>query len=386
MEPAHRTPRAATPITGVAVASSLGHTLAELTTSLAEKRCGLSKRHRFSSLIDAPLGELAGGTPDSLYDMAHALMRRLADETKVFERYKPEEIGLFIGTTTAGVEQWFLRLQRDQTPPTAASLLNRHDQVGSVAARLKANFPVRGFDLVIVTACSASAAALARAREALQMGLVRCAIAGGLDILTPMTIMGFDCLQILDHELCRPFRDDRKGLNLGEGGAFFLLEDEAADSPPPLAYLSGAGAASDAHHMTHPDPEGRGMALSMRRALDDAGLMPAAIGYVNAHGTGTVPNDATERLALDRIFTAGRVPFSSTKELHGHTLGGAGALEATVAIGALASDQVWLPEQTASVQRNKPLLHALSNSFGFGGNNVSLIFSDNSAVTVGERP
>jgi 3-oxoacyl-[acyl-carrier-protein] synthase-1 len=186
--------------------------------------------------------------------------------------------------------------------------------------------------------------------------------------------MGFDSLQILDHDFCRPFRADRRGLNLAEGGALFLLEaPDGVDSPRPLAFLTGAGAASDAYHMTHPDPEARGMELAMRRALADACLAPGDVGYVNAHGTGTIPNDQTESLALARIFTD--APYSSTKELHGPTLGGAGALEAAVAIAALAEGEVWLPAQTGAKPRRKPLAHALSNSFGFGGNNVSLVFS-----------
>ena len=379
----------AVPITGVALASPLGRSLPELAAALAEGRRGLSKHHRFSALIDAPLGELGGGAPLSLYDLADGLVRRLAVETDLFERYAPEEIGLFLGTTTAGVEQWFLRLERSGEKPTPASLINSEDQIGSVAHRLKAAFPIRGIDMVVVTACSASAVALARARDAIRMGLVKCAVAGGFDVLTPMTIMGFDCLQILDHDFCRPFNADRKGLNLGEGGALFLLEGTGltvpGDAPPPLAFLAGAGAASDAYHMTHPDPDGRGMELSMRNALADAGLAPSAIGYVNAHGTGTIPNDLTERLALDRIFGAGGVPVSSTKELHGHTLGGAGALEAAATLAALAQNQVWLPNQLPASRSREPLAHALSNSFGFGGNNVSLVFTAGSRLDFGEK-
>ena len=374
-------------VTGVSVLSSIGGSLGAITESLQKRRSGLTKNHRFRDLIDAPLGEVplvegpAGAS--RLERLAHRLICELDVSTRLFSKAPPGRIGLFIGTTTAGLERWYEETEHHAAPGRArgeawrgapAMLLNARDQLGSITAFLKREFPIRGFDAAYATACSAGAVALAKAREALAMGLVDYAIAGGLDVLTPMTIMGFDALQILDHNFCRPFQADRRGLNLAEGGAFFLLERE--DGPTlgkdaPLARFIGAGAASDAHHMTHPDPEGRGMELCMRRALLDAGIADGtganeSIDYINAHGTGTLPNDATESAAITRIF--GGVPFSSTKELHGHALGGAGAIEAAVAIAALQAETAWL------VPTVRPVHRVLSNSFGFGGNNAALLF------------
>jgi 3-oxoacyl-[acyl-carrier-protein] synthase II len=241
----------------------------------------------------------------------------------------------------------------------------------------------------VVMACASGAASIALAADLVRDGVVPLAVAGGVDALTRICFMGFNALKLLDPEPCRPFDRDRKGMSIGEAAAFLVLEDAdrcRARGGRELATLLGAGISTDAHHVTSPQPEGEGMARAMTLALGDAGIDARAVDYVNAHGTGTLTNDRTEALALSRVFGAGGVPISSTKSLVGHTMAAAGSLEAVATILAL---QHGLIPPTANVTqvdpeipfdcvpgraRPAPLEVALSNSFGFGGQNVSLIF------------
>jgi 3-oxoacyl-[acyl-carrier-protein] synthase II len=212
---------------------------------------------------------------------------------------------------------------------------------------------------------------------------------GGVDALTRICFMGFNALKLLDPDPCRPFDRDRRGMSLGEAAAFLVLEDAArcrARGTRVHAELAGAGMTTDAHHVTAPHPEAEGMIRAMRLALEDGQMAPAEIGYVNAHGTGTPQNDRTEALALERVFGAGRALVSSSKSMVGHTMAAAGSLEAVAAV--LALEHGLLPP-TANLEHPDPAVPfdclpgaaraaeagaALSNSFGFGGQNVSLVF------------
>jgi len=204
---------------------------------------------------------------------------------------------------------------------------------------------------------------------------------GGVDSLCLTTMHGFTSLQLVSDEPCRPFDAARKGMSIGEGAGFALLEKTAKDR---LA-LVGYGESSDAHHMSTPHPEGEGALAAMRQALSRAGLEPSAIDYVNAHGTATPANDRAEDRALVRLF-ANRAPVSSTKGWTGHTLGAAGILEAIVCFLALEHDFIPATLNTRAVEpglesqivlqnRDARLRHALTNSFGFGGSNCSLVFA-----------
>ncbi len=215
-------------------------------------------------------------------------------------------------------------------------------------------------------------------------------IAGGSDFLTLFTLNGFNSLMILDREQCRPFDENRNGLNLGEGSGFLVLESEelvSREGKAILCELKGYGNTCDAYHQTASSPEGHGAYLSMQQALEVAQLAPADIDYINTHGTGTRNNDLSEGVAIERLFQHTLPLCSSTKSYTGHTLGAAGAIEAVLSIVAMQQGWVY-PNLNFSTQMhelkftpltgfktNVTLHHIMSNSFGFGGNNSSLIFS-----------
>jgi 3-oxoacyl-(acyl-carrier-protein) synthase len=239
-----------------------------------------------------------------------------------------------------------------------------------------------------VLACSSSAAAIATVADLIETGVVEVGLAGGVDTLTRLCFMGFNALRLLDTQPCRPFARDRRGMSLGEGAAVLVLESSrhaAARGAPIRACVAGCGISSDAFHPTAPPTDAEGAVRAMREALARAHLTPADVAYVNAHGTGTVQNDGAEAVALEAVFGAGKVLVSATKSLIGHTMGAAGALEAVATILAL---EAGLLPPTANLQEPDPAilfdciphvarpcsLHcAMSNSFGFAGQNVSLI-------------
>jgi 3-oxoacyl-[acyl-carrier-protein] synthase II len=241
----------------------------------------------------------------------------------------------------------------------------------------------------VVMACASGAASIALAADLVRAGVVPLALAGGVDALTRICFMGFNALKLLDPEPCRPFDRDRRGMSIGEAASFVVLEDAdrcRARGGRVLAELLGAGVSTDAHHVTSPQPDGEGMERAMCLALSDAGIDAGAVDYVNAHGTGTLHNDRTEALALARVFGAGHVPVSSTKSLVGHTMAAAGSLEAVATVLALQHGLIPPTANLVNIDpeipfdcvpvaaRPAPLEIALSNSFGFGGQNVSLVF------------
>jgi 3-oxoacyl-[acyl-carrier-protein] synthase-1 len=246
------------------------------------------------------------------------------------------------------------------------------------AVRLRTGLEGPGF--IVSTACSSSAKAFASAQRLLDADLCDAALVGGVDSLCQTTLRGFQSLEVLAKDPCRPFAQDRKGISIGEGCALALLE---RDGEAATAFL-GAGETSDAHHMTAPHPQGLGAKAAMEEALRSAGLTAANVDHVNAHGTGTVLNDAAESLALRALFED-RVPVVSTKGYTGHLLGAAGATEAVFSILALEqgwipaslgaapldpSLGIWVPQETLT-RRSRVVL---SNSLAFGGSNVSLAF------------
>jgi 3-oxoacyl-[acyl-carrier-protein] synthase II len=238
-------------------------------------------------------------------------------------------------------------------------------------------------------ACASGAASIALGADLVRAGVTPTALVGGVDALTHICFMGFNALKLLDPVPCRPFDRDRRGMSIGEAAAFLVIEDAdhcRARGGRVHARLAGYGMTTDAHHVTAPHPEGEGMIHAMQQALDDAGLAPADVGYVNAHGTGTPQNDRAEALALRAVFGEGGVLVSSTKSLVGHTMAAAGSVEAAATILALQNE---LLPPTANLEHVDPdvpfdclpgvarpaeVSAALSNSFGFGGQNVSLIF------------
>jgi 3-oxoacyl-[acyl-carrier-protein] synthase II len=254
---------------------------------------------------------------------------------------------------------------------------------------LAGRFGVGGPRHTVVTACSSGAVALAEAAALIADGVVDVALAGGVDAITRICFMGFNALKLLDPAPCRPFDRERRGMSIGEGAGFVVLEDAGrarARGVRAYAELAGYGMTTDAYHVTAPEPEGDGMMRAIRAALDAARETPASVQYVNAHGTGTPQNDRVEARAVERVFGPGTVLVSSTKSMIGHTMAAAGSLEAIATVLALGHGVVPPTANLATpdpdvhfdcvprVAREVPLDCAISNSFGFGGQNVTLLF------------
>jgi 3-oxoacyl-[acyl-carrier-protein] synthase-1 len=254
--------------------------------------------------------------------------------------------------------------------------------------RIAAHLGIAGFVSTINTACSSSANAIGMAARMIRAGKLDIALAGGTDALSMFTLNGFNTLMIYDREPCKPFDERRFGLNLGEGAAYLVLESEAAlGDRVPLCEITGWGNSTDTFHQTALSPEGTGAFMAMKEALDRSGLKPSDIGYINAHGTATLNNDLSEGRAIEKLFGPEIPQVSSTKAFTGHLLGAAGAAEAVFSVLSLQHNLAW-PNLNFEVQMKElsfspcPLVplsadyrHAMSNSFGFGGNNTSLIFS-----------
>lgn len=304
------------------------------------------------------------------------------------------ETALIVGGVGGGMleaEAWHWRRHgrptgdaRARALTTLRSILpSSHAEV--LASRLRLNGPRE----TLVTACSSGAASIAVAADLIADGVVDLALCGGADALTRICFMGFNALKLLDPGPCRPFDRDRKGMSIGEGAAFVVLENaERARARGARGYVELAGAAmtTDAFHVTAPHPEGDGMARAMRCALERGGVAPADVAYVNAHGTATPQNDRIEAAALRAVFGEGRVLVSSTKSMIGHTMAAAGSLEAVATTLAIVHGVVPPTAQhehtdpdvpfdcVPRVAREQAIGHAISNSFGFGGQNVTLLF------------
>jgi len=305
---------------------------------------------------------------------------------QAIERHGPARIGVVLGTSTSGIHEASLGIAVHQR----SGQLPQGYQYAQQELVAPADFLARYLGLSgpcygLSTACTSSARALLSARRLLVQGHCDAVLCGGVDSLCGLTLNGFAALEAVSESLCNPFSVNRCGINIGEGAALFLLTRE----PGPIALLGG-GASSDAHHISAPDPSGRGAVQAMQAALRASGLQPGDIGYLNLHGTATPHNDAMESQATHQVFPAG-VPCSSTKPLTGHTLGAAGALEAAFAwltLDPRLNPAGQLPPQRWDGQADPALprlaltdadsrldgrRHAMSNSFAFGGSNVSLI-------------
>jgi 3-oxoacyl-[acyl-carrier-protein] synthase-1 len=301
-------------------------------------------------------------------------------------RYGALRVGVVIGTSTSGVaeaEAAFAERQSAGGGALPGWFRYETQEIGSPARFAAWALGLRGPALVVSTACSSSGKALASARRLLRSGACDAVLCGGVDSLCRFTVRGFGALGAVSDERCRPFSSARKGINIGEAAAFTLLSREASD-----VRLAGCGESSDGYNVSAPLPQGEGAEAAMRAALRDAGCTAQDVGYLNLHGTATAQNDAMEALAALRVFPGG-VPCSSTKPLTGHTLGAAGALEAALCWHLLrgASRRGLPPNWNGGdtdavavglglVEPGRPgaaLDRALSNSFGFGGSNVSVL-------------
>jgi len=309
-----------------------------------------------------------------------------SDVRAAIARFGATRIGVVIGTSTTGIEEATGHIAaRGTTGQWPQGYRYADQELGAPAAFLAEWLDIAGPCYGISTACTSGARALLSARRLLRLGLCDAVLCGGADTLCRLATHGFHALEATSSERCLPFSGSRRGINIGEAAALFLMTRDEA----PVVFLGG-GASSDAYHMSSPEPEGRGAVEAMRRALAAAGIGEDAIDYVNLHGTATEHNDAMESRAIAEMF-ARAVPCSSTKGLTGHTLGAAGALEAAFCWLSLTDARRRLPPHVwdgvpdaalppLTFTRTGDTLpegrrHLMSNSFAFGGNNASLIFA-----------
>ena len=379
------------PITGFAMCNAIGSTREEVRQSLFDGRSGLGPSPidlPFESVVGALRGDLAP-LPSRLLpwstrtsQIAAQLLDEVAPEMeRLRERWRPERIAVLLGTSTGGAdatESAYKQYLSEGTLPEGYDLFRQHT-FGAILHVVRELAGAAGPAWMVSTACTSSAKPMATAQRLISAGIIDAAIVGGIDTLCSMTLHGFRSLDASSKTACRPFAADRDGLNIGEGGSFLLIER----SGDPIAMLEGVGESSDAYHISAPHPEGLGARLAMKRALDEVGCTPASVDHVNAHGTGTRLNDVSECAAIDSIF--GRdVPVVSTKSYTGHMLGAAGATEAAMAILSITGG--FLPaslranpvDEKILVNVNQKRLdgevgRVISNSFAFGGNNISVV-------------
>lgn len=299
-------------------------------------------------------------------------------------RYGAHRIAVIVGTSTSGILETELAYRKRDAAgrlPAHFNYRTTHENY-SVTDFVRRYLGLQGPAFTISTACSSSAKVFASASRLIESGLCDAAVVGGVDSLCMTTLYGFSSLEIVSTVPCRPADAKRSGISIGEAAGFALLEKAQGRGDAPC--LLGYGESSDAYHMSSPHPEGAGARLAMSRALQRSGLDPVQIDYINLHGTATHANDSAEDLAVSALF-GGHTPCSSTKGWTGHTLGAAGITEAVIVCLCLQEGLLPASLNTSTVDPaftmkvllknlSQPVKHALSNSFGFGGNNASLIF------------
>jgi 3-oxoacyl-[acyl-carrier-protein] synthase-1 len=378
----------------------LGHGLAPMAAALREAHGGLTRCAFETVDLDTWVGEISGvdgeRLPASLreFNCRNNRLAQLALRQDGFDeavraaiaRVGRRRFGLYLGTSTSGILETEIAY-RHRDPLTGAlpaelSYRGTHNTF-SVAAFLRELLGVDGPTVVISTACSSSAKVFGAARRMIEAGVIDAALVGGVDSLCLTTLYGFHSLQLTSAGPCRPFAIDRDGISIGEGAAFAVLERPGPQSSSEAIALLGVGESSDAYHLSAPHPDGLGARLAMEAALSDAAVEPGQVDYLNLHGTATASNDRAESRAIVAVLGSA-VPCSSTKGATGHTLGAAGAVE--VVVCAIAIAQGFMPAgiNTAVVDpelrvnyltatRSVRPSRVLTNSFGFGGTNCSLV-------------
>ncbi|MBT9474948.1 beta-ketoacyl-[acyl-carrier-protein] synthase family protein [Polaromonas sp.] len=380
--------------------SSIGRGLQQTLAALRQRHSGLVPC-AFDT-VDLPtfVGEVAG--VDAVQLPAHlaafdcrnnrlALLGLMQDGfseavAAAARKYGAQRVGVFIGTSTSGILQTELAYRR-RDPASGALpadfIYNTTHNTFSVADFTRHYFGLTGPAAVVSSACSSSAKVFASARRMIAAGLIDAAVVGGVDSLCLTTLYGFNSLGLMSAQPCRPFDAARDGISIGEAAAFALLERVPGSLDEDAVLLLGVGESSDAYHMSSPHPEGLGARMAMQAALEMAHLHAADIDYINLHGTATPSNDASEAKAVAALFGSS-TPCSSTKGATGHTLGAAGGLEAVICALALQHGLMpggvntqkldpALPLNYLLDNREQAVSYVLSNSFGFGGTNCSLV-------------
>ena len=388
-------------VTGIGIISPIGNSVAENHAALQAGACGLTSLELFATRyatllkfgeikitnedLKQQLGVTTKGVTRTTLLALHAFVQAIEDRGLSAEELQSSDTALINGNTIGGMsesENLYLDANKNEVGSEYISSYN----LGTVNMYIQQRYKIGGVVNTFNTACSSSANAIAYGARLIKNGFAKRAIVGGTDSLAKFTINGFNSLGILSSTLCKPFDAERSGLNLGEGAAFLVLEkEEDAKGKKIYAEVSGWGNTNDAFHPSSLSDNGDGPYLAMKEALEVAKLKPEQIGFVNAHGTATENNDEKESVAMKRLFE--KVPaFASTKSNTGHTLGAAGAIEAVYCILNLMHQEVYANlrfENTIETTgltpvteyRKMNLEHVMSNSFGFGGNCSSLIFS-----------
>lgn len=388
-------------ITSLGIISSIGNSLNENLQSLRTGKSGLSQIELFKTKYANTLrfGEIKidnsqlkknlkvnerGVTRTSLLAF-QAANECIQNSSLTNEILSAQDTSLICASTVGGMCLTD-ELHEDANKKDQGSEYVDSYDCGSVGAFLQSKMQVGGIVNTINTACSSSANSIMYGARLIRNGFAKRVIAGGVDSLAKFTINGFNSLHILSEKNCRPFDEKRNGLNLGEAAGFLLLESEdVVDEGNIIAEITGYSNTNDAFHPSSLSDEGDGPRLAMENALTIAGLKPDQIDYINAHGTGTENNDLVESVAMKKIFD--NVPaFNSTKSYTGHTLGAAGAIESIFCIMSLQHQEIYpglnfstpIPETNLKPETNlrkQQVSHVMSNSFGFGGNCSSVIFS-----------
>lgn len=415
-------------VTGLGIVSGIGIGVSENIEALRQGKHGIGKVTLFPTALDVPVSEvkhnnkelkqLLGISPqrtvsrtallgmvaakEALEDAGlnqrtsryaqqpsqHIQQPPQQDSQQTQQDSQPLRIGFISATSVGGMDlsEHFYESFKENPKRGRLREVISHD-CGASTELIASYLGINDFITTISTACSSAANAIMLGARMIKHGLLDAVVVGGTDALCRFTLNGFNSLMILDKAHCRPFDRSRTGLNLGEGAGYLVLQPESSLRRTPYCELSGYANTNEAYHQTGSSPEGDGAFLSMSEAIASSGISPEEIDYINVHGTGTPGNDASEGMALRRIFGEHVPPFSSVKAFIGHTLGASEGIEAVYSILSLYKGMIYpnlnftdampetglIPETT--FREGIPVRHVLSNSFGFGGNDSSLLFS-----------
>lgn len=378
-------------INAMSMASRLGMSVAETRATLAGDQPPRPDQpfellNGTSTVAAALPGELSTKTGDTRTNQIQAhLLAEMSEELDALKaRIAPDRIAVVVGTSTTGIEEGGEALKRKLgSGDWPAGFAFSNQELGDTAAFLAGLIGAKGPAWTVSTACTSGGKALAAAARLLNAGLADAVVCGGVDSLAALTLNGFAALDSVSPEACAPFSANRQGINIGEGGALFILSREAGPWR-----LTGWGESSDAYHMSSPHPEGEGAEVALQQAMLRAGLEASGVGFIHMHGTATPLNDQMESRLVNRLFGA-ETPCASTKGMTGHTLGAAGAIQAALNLMAL-DDQIYPPHVfdgaydpdlppvrlTQWKERADAALDTiLSASYAFGGSNVALMFA-----------
>ncbi|MFI5137132.1 MAG: beta-ketoacyl-[acyl-carrier-protein] synthase family protein [Sphingobacteriales bacterium] len=392
-------------VAGLGVISAIGNNVAENLQSFELEAAGIGdislldtihRKTRPVAEVKLDNNELAAITGLPAGMSRTALLSLVAAREAINDATVPNfdtlRTGLVSANTVGGMdksEDFFIDFVKDEKKGKLRNVFDH--ECGCITEIVADQLGIRDFLTTINTACSSSANAIFYAARLIKNDMLDVVVAGGTDSLTKFTLNGFNTLMILDDEFCKPFDENREGLNLGEGAGYLVLVSEKVAETlvnKPYCKLSGYNNSNDAYHQTASSPDGTGSYLAMQGALEKSGLKPSDIDYINLHGTGTANNDSAEGIAIKRLFEPDFPPMSSTKSFTGHTLGACGGIEAVFSVLAIKNGIVYpnlrfetkmseVPfEPERKFLKGQNIKHVMSNSFGFGGNCTSLIFSE----------